>query len=146
MLKIFIDTAPLIYLFEGQESLCAPVRRQLDDWLVAGAELATSVITVMELLVHPIRRGDTALEYRYRAGLADLMTEPFFPVDETVAALAARYRALHGCRPADALQLAAAVIRRCDIFYTNDLRLPVIAGIQIVPVTRGKAEMKKAES
>lgn len=133
-MRIFVDTAPFIYLLEAHPAFCEPVRQQLDAWAVAGANLHTSVITLMEVLVHPLRQGNIVLECQYRTGLSELAAGPFIAVDETVAALAALYRARYRVRTADALQLAAAVTHQCEVFYTHDMELPALPDIRIVQV------------
>ena len=55
-MKIFIDTAPLIYLIEGKESFAAAVEKQMNQCITAEENLTTSTLTLLELLVVPKRQ------------------------------------------------------------------------------------------
>jgi hypothetical protein len=58
---LFLDSAPIIYYVEN----VAPYRRVMDDIVArvtSGSHaFVTSSITLAECLIHPLRRGDTAL-------------------------------------------------------------------------------------
>jgi len=120
MTRIFLDSAPLIYLTERADAPAAQVQRQLAQWIERGDALVTSSLTLLELLVHPKRRGDLRLESKYRALLATLLSDALVPLDERVAELAAQLRATHKLATPDAIQAGCAIASGCDIFYTND--------------------------
>ncbi|MGB5686877.1 MAG: hypothetical protein WBM35_13770 [Candidatus Electrothrix sp.] len=64
---IALDTAPLIYFIEEHPAYCPvvePFFEQLDKGTV---QVVTSVITLTEVLVKPLRDGDTRLAEQYRA-------------------------------------------------------------------------------
>ena len=123
MRGIFLDTAPLIYLTEGEEWRAEPIRRQLIRWLESDATVVTSVLTLMEVLAHPRRMRNGSLEDQYRRLLSSLLGAPLITIDERIAVRAADYRVQFGFKAPDALQLAAAVAYGCEVFYTNDERL-----------------------
>lgn len=135
MNSVFIDTAPLIYLLEGTPERRAAVQQQLHQWIEAETRLLSSTLTLMELLVLPIRQGNSTLEKQYRHLLPRLFSVPLLAIDESTAALAAEFRASYGLRAVDALQLAGAVNSGCNRFYTNDLRLRRFDRLEIVAVT-----------
>ena len=130
MRRVFVDTAPLIYLVEADER--EYVVAQLQRWIEAGDALVSSVITLTELLVHPRRREDERMARKYRVLLDSLLAEPLISIDENVADLAAALRAAHGLRTPDALQLAAALTHGCDIFCTNDRAFVKVDDIEVV--------------
>lgn len=60
-----LDTAPLIFFIE-QHELYADVLRPFFTALAAGQFRAvTSTVTLLEVLVHPLRHGDEVLAHRY---------------------------------------------------------------------------------
>jgi len=60
-----LDTAPIIYYIE-QHPLYIEVLRSFFLRVDAGSILAvTSTVTLLEVLVHPLRRGDEALAQKY---------------------------------------------------------------------------------
>jgi predicted nucleic acid-binding protein len=112
----------LIYLLEDDRR--GPiVRDRLGVWIEGGHALLTSTIALMEILVHPLKQGDRERVLSYRSALDDLLGGPIIEVDEKVAVQAAEYRARFGWKTPDALQVACAVSRGCELFYTNDRRL-----------------------
>lgn len=119
-MKIFWDTNLFIYLWE-KKSFVAEMEA-LSRFIEAGRHtIATSALTLGEILVHPSRIGHPELLAQYREAMQRLTLIPF---DAEAAVLFARLRAANAAlRPADAIQVSCAVVARCDIFITNDDRL-----------------------
>jgi predicted nucleic acid-binding protein len=134
MPRVFLDTGPLIYLAEGAPPRMNRVRDQLAQWIRADAFIGTSTLTLLELLVVPKRKQDVRAERKYRALLAAFLSEPTAALDENAAALGAEYRAALNLRTPDAIQLATAVSRGYDVFYTNNRRLQRCGDIEILLV------------
>lgn len=133
-MNIFLDTAPLIYLVEGDFPRREKVRLQLQQWVESDSDLVASCITLMELLVHPKKNGDARLENQYRLYLERLLALPPVSVDERVAETAAAIRAQYGFKSPDALQLAAAVSCGCSVFYSNDRALRRFSDLDVILV------------
>ncbi len=133
-MKIFIDTAPLIYLIEGEEDFAAIVEKQLSQWITAGENLATSTLTLLELLVVPMKQENKHLVQKYRALLQDIISEPLIPLSEAVSEMAAQIRGANGFKTPDSIQLATALYSGADIFYTNDKRLSKFPDIKVITV------------
>ena len=133
-MKIFIDTAPLIYLIEGEEEFANTVEKQLNQWITTGQNLVTSTLTLLELLVAPMRQRNKHLVQKYRALLQDLLSEPLIPLSEAVSEMAAHIRGLNGLKTPDSIQLATAQYSGADIFYTNDKMLSKFPDIEILTV------------
>jgi predicted nucleic acid-binding protein len=133
MSRIFLDTNFFIYLYEGQGPLAARARYLSRAFITRRDEVLTSVMSVGEVLVTPLARGDFALAQHYRRlfrspGIAVL------PFIEQAAETFARIRIGGKIRPPDAIQLATAGTAGCDLFLTNDDRLHgvTIPGIQFI--------------
>ena len=133
-MRIFLDSAPLIYLAEGDEHYRGLTSDQLTRWIEAGAALGTSTLTLLELLVQPKRQKNVRLERKYRALLTTFLSAPLINMDADVAILAADYRASFAFRTPDAIQVATAVHHGYDAFYTNDRRLTRCTDIDIILV------------
>lgn len=134
-MRVFLDTAPLIYLTEGHSEQSEAVATQLSRWIENETVLGTSTLTLMELLVVPKREDNTHLVLKYKALLKDVLSLPLIALDEGVAEAAAAYRAGYGFKPPDAVQLASAVVHGYDVFYTNDRQLTHCPDIDVVLVT-----------
>lgn len=122
MSRIFLDTNFFIYLIEGASPHSMRAGYLLRAFSRRRDELFTSVMSLGEVLVAPLRNGDTALVQRYRRifrgpGITVL------PFVEQAAEAFARIRMAGNVKPPDAIQLAAAGTAGCDLFLTNDERL-----------------------
>jgi len=127
-----IDTALFIYLIEEHPTYL-PIVRPLFAQVDAGERRGiTSAITLLEVLVVPLRHGDDALAAAYYEVLTRSRSLEMVPLDHSQLILAARLRAGHGIATADALQLAAALSAGCGAFVTNDRRLPDVDGLRIL--------------
>jgi len=126
MSRIFLDTNFFIYLIEGAGPKAKRARHLLRAFSERGDQVLTSVMSLGEVLVAPLRNGDHALAQRYRQifrgqGISVL------PFVEPAAESFARIRIRASIKPPDAIQLATAASAGCDLFLTNDDRLVGIA-------------------
>jgi predicted nucleic acid-binding protein len=132
MSRIFWDTNLFIYLFEGQGPLSRRVVALRESMLTRGDQLLTSTLTMGEILVKPIERGDAELSKKYEETLA--ATSLMIPFDLKAAKIYASLRSDRSLRAPDAIQLACAAGASVDLFITNDTRLHAkqIVGIQFI--------------
>jgi predicted nucleic acid-binding protein len=132
MSRIFWDTNLFIYLIEDYEDLSQRVVELRERMLARGDELLTSTLTIGEILVKPLEKGDANLAAQYESAL--LQGGTIVPFDLAAARRFANIRADHGIRPPDAIQLACAAEASADLFITNDDRLSRkdVPGIQFI--------------
>lgn len=127
---IYLDSNVIIELFEKRSTEAS---KQL--WDLIGAvgsgtpEFLMSELTIAEIAVEPMRKGDHEAFNSYRQlignkpGLWSVM-----PIDRQVLEMAARVRArLVSLRLPDAIHLATAVLGKCDVFVSNDRRFGNVA-------------------
>ena len=127
-----VDTAPLIYLIE-ENPIYLPFVRPFFEAVDRGEfRVTTSVLTLTEVLVHPMRHGDQGLADQYRQILLQASEVTTVPVSEMIAEEAAQLRARHGLRTPDAIQLATAIHSGASSFLTNDSRLPGFASLNLL--------------
>ncbi len=129
--KVGIDTAPIIYFVEAHptyDSIVSGVFRQIAQGEIRGV---TSVITLAEVLIHPLRRNAIDLHQRYRKLLLHSANFETISITSDVAELGAMLRARYNIRLPDALQLAAAISMDCHFFLTNDKRLAKVTEITV---------------
>ena len=137
MSRIFWDTNLFIYLFEGYSPLSKRVAALRQSMLTRGDQLLTSTLTMGEILVKPMERGDRELSRKYEEIL--IITSLLIPFDVKAAKIYAGLRSDRSLRAPDAMQLACAGGAGVDLFITNDMRLHTkqVDGIQfIVPLER----------
>jgi predicted nucleic acid-binding protein len=137
MSRIFWDTNLFIYLFEGYSPLSKRVAALRQSMLTRGDQLLTSTLTMGEILVKPMERGNRELSKKYEETL--ITTSLLIPFDVKAAKIYAALRSDRSLRAPDAMQLACAAGAGVDLFITNDMRLHTkqVDGIQfIVPLER----------
>ncbi len=126
------DTSPFIYLVERNPSylsLCREVFKRVDAGAVMGY---TSVVTLTEVLVVPLRVGNAAVEKEYRDLLRHGRNISILSIDISVAETAADLRARYNLRTPDALQMAAAIEAGCQAFLTNDAGLKRVTELTVL--------------
>lgn len=129
---VAFDTAPVIYFVEANPSydaLVTEVFQRVDDAKFAGV---TSVITLCEVLVHPIRNQNSRLERRYYDILQNSPNFFIENINSSIAGIAAKLRANHNLRTPDALQIATALYNSCDAFLCNDKDLKRVSELKIL--------------
>ncbi len=132
-----LDTAPLIYFIEQNPTYLQMMRLFFRALNRNEFQVVTSVVTLLEVLVYPLRCGDIALAQQYREILFDdeesLRTLQFSP---DIAEVAAQLRAVYNLHSLDAIQMATAVYRGASFFLTNDSRLPSLPGLTVLVLDR----------
>jgi len=132
MSRIFWDTNLFIYLFEDRGPRSRRVAELRERILERNDQLCTSMLTLGEVLVKPLEKGDEALHRRYEEVLSQAVL--LIPFDKAAAVTYATIRRDRGIRPPDVIQLACAAQARVDLFLTNDERLSRlrVPGVQFI--------------
>lgn len=124
------DTMSLIYFMEEHPTYSKVVDPFFEAIERGEFTVSTSMITLLEVLVRPIRSGDTKLVQKYRDILFNMDGLSIVPLDQPIAEEAARLRAFHNIRTPDSIQMATAIIGGATFFLTNDTRLPSLPGLK----------------
>jgi len=127
-----LDSAPLIYYIEESPQYIAVVQPFFDALDRSAFQAITSTVTLLEVLVHPLRRRDQKLAEQYCDILTNSPGLRTIPVYEDIAQIAAQIRARYPIRTPDAIQLATSIHQGASFFLTNDRRLPAIPQLAIV--------------
>ena len=131
---VFLDTAPLIYFIEGH-SAYQPTLVSLFDFNDKGSfSFVTSSVTLLEVLVKPLREGQIAIAKQYRDILTMAPGIELFDVTSAIAEQAAELRAKYNLRTPDAIQLATSVELGAAYFLTNDNRLKAVSETTVVAI------------
>lgn len=120
---LYLDTNVFINAAEGfpqnQKALKALLLR-----VEKGAVHAlTSELTLMEVLVRPLRENNARLVQLYQEMLFGNDDIRVVPIDLQVLRRAAELRATTRLKPMDALHAATAQLNACDVFISDDRRL-----------------------
>ncbi len=131
---ICLDTAPLIYYIEENPVFIPTIDPFFDAMFRGDFEVVTSTLTLLEVLVHPIRNNNAYLAASYREILSNASHLRTIPVTAEIAEAASRLRAVSKIRTPDAIQVATAIVMGADYFLTNDSELPVLSPPKVLVI------------
>jgi predicted nucleic acid-binding protein len=94
--------------------------------------MQTSVLTLTEVLVKPIRLGHKKIASEYEQILKSSPNIELCDIDTNISKKAAKLRAKHALKTPDAIQLATGIEKNADYFFTNDFRLKKVSEIKIL--------------
>lgn len=128
---VYVDTAAFIYSLEHispYDGLLQPLwhAAHAGDFVVVSSEL-----TLLEVLVKPVREGKQHLERRYRRFLTATDAVRLAPIDRAILDEATRVRATFGLKTPDAIHAATALRARCALFVTNDAAFRRVPGVTV---------------
>jgi predicted nucleic acid-binding protein len=129
---IGIDTSPFIYYIEDHPQYASLVQIILNHLATGTSQGVTSVITMMEISVKPLREQRLARANEYASFLERLPNLSILPVRMPDAWRAGVLRASNTLQIADALQIATCIGAGASVFVTNDHRLRRINEIDIL--------------
>ncbi len=127
-----LDTSIFIYFIEEHPDYLHILSRLFSAVASGEHEIVTSAVTLLEVLVVPYRAGDLQLAERYEALLTRSRGLHMVEADRSQWRGAAQIRARYRVRTPDALQLAAALSKRCTALLTNDREMPELPGLRIL--------------
>jgi predicted nucleic acid-binding protein len=127
-----IDTVVFIYYLEAVPNYHQAVKgffELLEQGVFQGV---TSVITLMEIAVGPLQAGRRAIVRDYELRLFSYPHLTVRGINRRIARRAAELRARYRLRPADSLQVAAALTSGASIFLTNDRMLSRVTELRVL--------------
>ena len=129
--KIALDTAALIYYIEMHPTYLPLVEPTIDAMDRSEVVGITSTITLVEVLVLPLREKDFDLVQEYQSILLHSNLQ-LISVSEDIAQKAAEIRAAYNLRTPDSIQIATAIVKGADLLITNDKNWQRITEIAVV--------------
>ena len=131
---LFLDTAPLIYFIEGHsryQDKLLEIFKANDSGKIF---VQTSTLTLIEVLVQPIRMNKKELAKQYEEVLTASPNIDIYEVDLPVSKRAAMLRAEHNLKTPDAIQIDTGIEKKADFFLTNDYELKKITAIEVLVI------------
>ncbi len=128
--RIGLDTNVLIYYIEDHPFYIGKVEPLINRIAEGKAIGITSYVTLLELLVKPLREKRFDLIEQYKTILSSQLE--MVTMDESVSIKAAQLRAKYGIKTPDAIQLASVITKNGDVFVTNDETLSDVKEIEVL--------------
>lgn len=127
-----IDTSPFIYYSEVHSNYFQIVDPFFQALFRGDFIAVTSIVTLLESLVRPVKEGNTALAQEYRDILFDTEGIDTITLTQGIAEEAARLRAIYRIATPDAIQIATAIRSDATFCLTNDRRLSSISELKVL--------------
>jgi predicted nucleic acid-binding protein len=130
--RIFWDSNLFVYLFEDNVNFSPATKKLRQSMLERGDQLLTSTLSLGEILVKPLEKGQADRCQQYEDALS--RSAILVPFDQKAARRYAAIRSNRIAKGPDAVQLACAAEAGVDLFITNDQRLRgrQVEGIQFI--------------
>lgn len=129
---VFLDTAPIVYYIEKEYPNYKELLDPFFDMVADNkCSAITSVMSLLEVLVVPIRRNNVGLIREFRNFFYHTRIQTI-EITPEIAEKAARLRAFHAIKTPDAIQIATAISAGATAFLTNDAQLASIPDIQVL--------------
>jgi len=129
---VCLDTPIVIYFIEKHQKYFNLLSRLFTEIEAGTIEAITSTVTLLEVLVQPLRTKNELLAEKYREILLYSEGLTTFEILHEVSELAAKLRAKYHIRTPDAIQIAVGILYKCNGFLTNDPTLKKIKEIEIL--------------
>ena len=130
--RVGFDTPVFIYHIEQTSRWAAAASAALRAMADGRFTGMTSVLTLLEITVKPLRLGRPEVADVYAALLGDIPNLAILNLDPRAVRIGAELRATYGLRTPDALQIGACLAHGAEAFVTNDQRLRRVNEIDIV--------------
>ena len=117
---VVVDTAPVIYLLEGNEQYLPRFLPVFQAAERGELRIFITPITLAEVLVGPLKARKHALAERYEQALTQGLGWTVTELTASTGARAARLRSRYGLRLPDAIQLAVCLERGAAALVTHD--------------------------
>ena len=118
--KVFIDTAPFIYFLENSSRYMESIGKFFTKCTKENIQIVTSTLTIEEYLVLPYSNGKVEYVDNFKRFI-EYMNIEVVDIDSNIAEQGAKIRGQYkNFKAMDALQIATAIVKECDMFFTND--------------------------
>jgi predicted nucleic acid-binding protein len=126
---LLVDTAPIIYTFEGRIEFVERFRTIFKAYEDGEVELAVTTVTIAEVLTGPMQVDDDFLVGQYRDILESWRV---VPLDADIALRVASIRAKYRLKLPDAVQAASAIAINADALVTHDRDFSRLRSLRVI--------------
>ena len=121
--RVFIDTAPIIYFLENSSIYMESMKKFFTRCMKEHIQIVTSTLTIEEYLVSPYSKGKLEYVDNFKRFI-EYMNIEVVDIDSSIAEQGAKIRGQYkNFKAMDSLQIATSIVKKCDMFFTNDKQL-----------------------
>ena len=129
--SVYVDANVLIYRVEMIEPYLTASMPLWDALDANQQDVVTSELSVLEVLVKPLRLADFVLEGLFTGTLYSTPGLACVPITQSILRMAAQIRADVGLKTPDAIHAATALEMGCVLFVTNDSAFRRVPGLNV---------------
>lgn len=141
--RLLLDTSVWIYHFQQHPEFGAAANRVLHDIESGVAEGLVSELSLLELIVHPLRLGRQDVADDYELLLTEFPHLVLVPATREILLDAAALRAAHGLRTPDAIHLATAIHGGATAVVTNDASWCRVREVRVIALAQYRSGQKE---
>ena len=130
--RVCVDTAPFIYFIEKHPKYLNLLHSLFIEVDAGNIDAITSTVTLLEVLVLPIKTNNLVLVEKYRDILLYSKGLTTFEILHEISELSAKLRAKYTIKTPDAIQIATGILYGANQFLTNDPSLKKITDIKVL--------------
>lgn len=128
---IYIDTSVVIYTIEGNPDYYSLLQPLWSKFYTGEIQIVSSELILMEVLVVPLRNGNSSLIADYEELLLSSQVQ-LIPITQSILRQAANLRATSNLKTPDAIHAATGLSVSCNQFITNDKGFRNVPGLPVV--------------
>ncbi|HEX6779931.1 MAG TPA: PIN domain-containing protein [Ktedonobacterales bacterium] len=129
--SIYLDANCIIYSMERIEPYRMALQPLWEKVNTRALTIITSELTLLEVLVGPLKTGNKGLEGDFRVLLQRSPDVSMIAITQGVLERAANLRAMVGLKTPDAIHAATALVAGCALLVTNDPAFRRVAGLPV---------------
>ncbi|MEB3886275.1 PIN domain-containing protein [Lyngbya sp. CCY1209] len=130
--RVYLDTNIFIYALEGYVQFQTELNVLFDAFDDGTLKAITSELTLAEVLVKPFLDNNIEVCSAYENAIQNSPLLEVVPIHREILRESARLRSITNLKLPDAIHASTAILNGCETFITNDKRLEIVSGINVV--------------
>lgn len=129
--RVYIDTQIIIYTIEANPTYLNLLQPLWLQFQAGDIDLVTSELTLMEVLIFPLRQSNSALVNDYQQLLENSDIQ-LAPIQRSILRGAADLRTTTSLKTPDAIHGATALAENCTVFLSNDRAFRNLPNLSVI--------------
>jgi predicted nucleic acid-binding protein len=129
--SVYIDTQIIIYTIEANPTYLNLLQPFWQQFQAGNIDIVTSELTLMEVLIFPLKQNNSALVNDYQQFLENSDIQ-LAPIRRSILRDAADLRATTSLKTPDAIHGATALAENCTVFLSNDRAFRNVPNLSVI--------------
>ena len=128
---VYVDSAIFIYTLQSDQRYFSILNVFWEKFQSRKIQVVTSELTLMEILVQPLKLSDSQRIRGYERFLTESDIQ-LMPISRQILKEAAQLRSIKRIKTPDAIHASTATHYGCAMFFTNDRGFQNTPGLQVI--------------